>query len=170
MPKNCMARITYAYCGQMIRPTPEFSAAPAIAIHELAHAIAALEAARRHRQPVMLVSAPGAVRSGGAGWWRELIAQARAQVPDADAASVLDCADEPGMALAAIREGVEAVALDGDTDTLRRVGDIARQSGVALHAPAPADLDLARSENPAGDCENLLETRARGVAKPRALG
>jgi len=163
MPKIRIAHKINAYCGQMgIRP--------AIMIHELAHAVAALEAAQWHGAPVTLVSAPGAVRTGGAGWWRELIAQARAQVPDAVADSLLDCADEPGMALAAIREGVEAVTLTGNADTLRRIGDIARQSGVALRAPARADLDLACSENPVADCENLLEIRARGVAKPRALG
>jgi len=163
MPKIRIAQNINGYCGQMrIRP--------AIMIHELAHAVAALEAAQWHRSSVTLVSAPGAVRTGGAGWWRELISQARAQSPDADVRSLLDCADEPGMALAAIREGVEAVTLTGNLDTLRRVGDIARQSGVALRAPTRADLDLACSENLVSDCKKLLEIRAPGVANPRALG
>ncbi len=163
MPKIRTVQDMNAYCGQM-----ELRAA--IMVHELAHAVAALAAAKRHGAPVLIVSAPGAVRSGGAGWWRELVAQARAKVPGTDAESLLDCADEPGMALAAIREGVEAVALSGDEDMLRRVGDIARQSGVTLCGPVEADLDLAHSANPAEDCANLLETRAHGVAKPRALG
>ena len=163
MPEIRIALVINAYCEQMgIRP--------AVMIHELAHAVAALEAAHRYGTPVTLVSAPGAVRTGGAGWWRELIEQARGQVPDADSRSLLDCANEPGMALAAIREGVEAVTITGNADMLRRVGDIARQSGVALHTPAPADLDLAHSRNPVADCENLLEIWARSVAKPCTLG
>jgi len=121
--------------------------------------------------PVILVSAPGAVRSGGAGWWRALIAQADAAVSDVQASSVLDCADEPGMALAAIREGVEAIAIVAPEATYERLADIARQSGVAIRTiDWVAACDLAGSNDPQADCENHLRKRPAGVAKPAALG
>lgn len=140
-------------------------------VHELAHATAALDAARRHHVPVMLTSAPGAARSGGAGWWRELIAQARSQAPNAEMTSVLDCADEAGMALAAIRAKVEGIAVKTPDETQRRIADIAEQASVSLISIPWADaVDLARVNDPQAACENHLAERARNVANPDALG
>jgi hypothetical protein len=140
-------------------------------VHDLAHATAALKVAQRHRIPVMLVSAHGAVRSGGAGWWRDLIARARSQTPEADMVSILDCADEAGMALAAIRAGVEAIAVTAPHETLARIADIARQSSVSLISIPWADaVDLAQANDPQATCENHLVQRAGGVANPDALG
>lgn len=140
-------------------------------IHELHHAVAALKMSERMDIPVTLVSAPGAARSGGAGWWRALIAQARAAAPTARASSILDCADEAGMALAAIREGVEAIAISAPNPAFERLADIARQSGVEiLPIPWDAACDLAGSNDPQADCENHLRKAPAGVAKPGALG
>lgn len=144
---------------------------PTFIVHELRHAVAALNAARKADIPVIVRSAPGAVRTGGAGWWRALIAQARAAVPDARAESILDCAGEPGMALAAIREGVEGIAVSAPGTTGERLADIARQSGVAIAKADPATAcDLAGSNDPQADCEIHIRTHAAGVAKPAALG
>ena len=140
-------------------------------IHDLQHAISALKAAGQMDIPVVLVSAPGAARTGGAGWWRAMIAQARAAFPAANATCILDCADEPGTALAAIREGVEAIAISVPDPGFERLVDIAGQSGVAI-LPIAWDTacDLAGSNDPQGDCENHLRKLSAGVAKPRALG
>ena len=56
---------------------------PVIIIHSLAHAVAVLSAAAEVRRPVVLLSAPDAGISAGPGWWREVIAAARAAVPAA---------------------------------------------------------------------------------------
>lgn len=148
------------------------SAPASFIIHDLQHAITALKVAEQLDIPVILISAPGAARAGGAGWWRALIAQARAAVPAATATtSILDCADEPGTALAAIREGVEAIAISVPDPGFERLVDIAGQSGVAI-LPIAWDTacDLAGSNDPQGDCENHLGKLSAGVAKPRALG
>jgi hypothetical protein len=140
-------------------------------VHDLDHAIAALETAQRRDTQVMLVSAPGAARTGGAGWWRELIAQAKAQTPGADMISVLDCADEAGMALAAIRAGVEAIAVTAGNETGDRIADIAGQAFVSLISiPWAEAVDLAGTNDPQAVCENHLASRAGGVANPGALG
>ncbi|HJU20705.1 MAG TPA: hypothetical protein VJ770_30015, partial [Stellaceae bacterium] len=57
--------------------------------------------------------------------------------------TALDCGDEPGAALAAIRARVEAVVFTGRADVARRLAEIARKEGVGFAAarPEPA-LDL----------------------------
>lgn len=155
----------------MTSKTAPLAPSACFVVHELAHAIAALEAARLHKTSVILVSAPGAARSGGAGWWRELIAAARSRTPDADMVSVLDCADEAGMALAAIRAGVEAIAVTSPEETQERIADMARQVSVSLISIPWADaVDLARTNDPQAACENHLAAHAGNVANPNALG
>jgi hypothetical protein len=140
-------------------------------VHELAHAFAVRSAAQIHGLPVLLISAPGAVRTGGAGWWRQLVAQATTATPHADAKSILDCGEETGMALAAIREGVEAIALSAPEPALESVRDIAEQSGVSLQSIDWDDVfDLLGSNDPQADCENHLVKRSGSVANPDALG
>ncbi|MDE0780759.1 MAG: hypothetical protein OSB67_08405 [Alphaproteobacteria bacterium] len=140
-------------------------------VHKLSHAIAVRSAAQIHNVPVLLVSAPGAVRTGGAGWWREMMAQATTTNPHADAKSILDCGDEPGMALAAIREDVEAIALSAPEPAFESVRSIAEQSGTRLQSIHWDDVfDLIGSNNPQADCENHLLRRSGNVANPGALG
>jgi acyl-CoA reductase-like NAD-dependent aldehyde dehydrogenase len=118
--------------------------APVIVVHTLAHAIGALNAAKRADRPIVLSSAPEAGVSAGPGWFRELIAAAREAVPEASFLAILDCGEEAGAALAAIRAGVECVLFTGRTDVALRLADIARQHGVRLEtAPPTAALDLA---------------------------
>ena len=92
----------------------------------------------------MLVSAPDAGGYGGAGWFRALTAAARDAVPDARCSSLLDCGDNVGSALAAIRAEVEGIIFTGRPDAARRLADIAQQHGVRFETRRPAQaLDLA---------------------------
>jgi acyl-CoA reductase-like NAD-dependent aldehyde dehydrogenase len=120
-------------------PPPE----PVIVVHSLAHATAALRAATRAGRAVVLASAPGAGSYVGPGWFRELIAAAREAVPEASFSALLDCGDDRGAALAAIRSQVEGVVFTGPADVARRLADIATQHGVGFvtERPEPA-LDL----------------------------
>lgn len=146
-------------------------AAGRIIVHELDHAVAALGAAQALSCPLTILSATGAVRSGGAAWWRELMSQARAIEPEPEAEWILDCADEPGMALGALREGIAAICLDADPAIWSRVAQIAAQSGATLLRPERTGaLDLAGSNNPQRDCKLYLSDPADAVANPDALG
>jgi hypothetical protein len=130
---------------------------PVIVVHGLAQARAALTAAKATDRPVIVASAAGAARAAGPGWWRELVEQASANVPGANATWVLDCADEPGSALAALREGVRCVALECPEPALGRVREIAAKHGGQLVAIARSGaLDLALSEDPDADCAAFL--------------
>jgi hypothetical protein len=114
-----------------------------VVVHSLVHATAALKAAVRAGRSVVLASAPGAGSYVGPGWFRELVTAAREAVPEASWSSLLDCADDRGAALAAIRSEIEGVVFTGPADVARRLADIASQHRVRFvtERPVPA-LDL----------------------------
>lgn len=126
--------------------------APAIVVHSLAHAVAALTAAEEAGKPVLLLSAVDAGLSAGGGWWREMIAAARDSVGDSGpgsrmdallAGTLLDCGDDAGAAQAALRAGVEAIVFSGRADIFERLADIAGQYGSRVCRARPsAALDL----------------------------
>ena len=90
-----------------------------------------------------LVSAPDAGGYVGPGWFKALVGAAREAVPDAQCSSLLDCRDNVGAALAAIRAEVEGVIFTGRPDVARRLADIARQHRAHLETKRPVDaLDL----------------------------
>jgi hypothetical protein len=117
--------------------------APVICVYTLAHAVGALRAAARRRCRIVLASPPGAGISLGPGWFGGLVAAARAAVPDAECSAILDCGEQAGAALAAIRANIENVAFTGRDDVGRRLADIARRQGVGLISERPeAGIDL----------------------------
>jgi len=118
--------------------------AAVIVVYTLAHSVAAVTAAAETGRPVVLVSSPEAGISGGPGWWRELIAAARAAAPAAEARAVLDCGGDTGAAQGAIRAGVEAIVFTGPRWVAERLADIAGRSGCTVLVQRPAaTLDLA---------------------------
>lgn len=102
----------------------------AVVVHGLDQAEAVLREAGG--QPIWLMSAPGVPGGAGTRWFLAVCAAARAAVPGSDARALIDCADRPGLALRALREGAEAIVLTGDDDTRRRISEIASQHGATL--------------------------------------
>jgi acyl-CoA reductase-like NAD-dependent aldehyde dehydrogenase len=109
----------------------------------LPHAVAALSAAAATGRPVVIASAPDAGVYAGAGWFGAVLRTARDAVPGAEFDALLDCGDDAGAAMAAIRAGIPAVVFIGHADVAQRLADIARQAGARLitERPQPA-LDL----------------------------
>jgi acyl-CoA reductase-like NAD-dependent aldehyde dehydrogenase len=143
-----------------------------IVVHSFAQAVAALTAAARAGQRVVLASAPGAASYLGPGWFAALIDAAREAVPGAKHAALLDCDDDIGAALAAIRSEIDGVVFTGRRDVSRRLADIAGQHGVRLVTDRPpAALDLGDDFFASPD---VLECRCAGVlrtpAEDRAAG
>ncbi len=113
---------------------------PCVVVHSLEHATTALAPGR----PVTLLSARGAALYAGAGWWRQLVAQARARHPHTHCHDVLDCARAPGLALAALRLGQTGLLLDATSPGYARVAALAAAKyGVRLLSQRPPSLDLA---------------------------
>jgi hypothetical protein len=111
---------------------------PAVIVHSLADAEAAL-AQGRVDGGVTLLSAPGAALYAGCGWWRALVEAARTRHPDVPCMDVLDCADGTGQAMAALRIGVTRLVLWPDAPGRDAVVGIAESlGGFVLTAPPPA--------------------------------
>jgi hypothetical protein len=119
-----------------VPPPPDW---PAIVVHGLDHALMVLAQGR----PVMLLSAPGAALAGGCGWWHAMMQAARHAVPDARMTDVLDCADAPGAAMAALRLGQACLILDPAVPAFARVAAAAALQGARVLKLRPAALDLA---------------------------
>ncbi len=109
-------------------------AAPAVVVHDLAQAQAALG----EGLALTLLSAPGAASFAGAGWWRALVTQAQSAHAATPCQDVLDCGDAPGHAMAAIRLGQAILVLDPACPAFARIATLA----CVLPARPPA-LDLA---------------------------
>jgi len=121
-----------------------------IIIHSLAHARAALAAARALQVPVTLASAAGAGGYAGPLWFKSLVETARADFPEADVTAVLDCGVEAGTTLAALRHGLKRVRFTGNDAALAPLRDIAEQLGAEIETgEAPNALDLLNEPDPA---------------------
>ena len=114
------------------------AAPPAVVVHGLADARVALA----HGLPLTLLSGEAAALYAGCGWWRALVAAARAEFPLVPIEDLLDCADASGQALAALRIGLRQLILWPDAPGRQRVAAIVAGFGGVLLAERPAALDL----------------------------
>ena len=90
-----------------------------------------------------LLSAPGAAIFAGPGWWLALARLARADFGALISADILDCADAPGLALAALRLGQRTLILDPACPAFTQVAATASGLGASVLPTRPASLDLA---------------------------
>jgi hypothetical protein len=120
----------------------------AVVVHSLAQAQAALAAAASLGVPVVLMSGPGAASYAGPAWFLEVERQARRAQPQVDATAILDCADQPGRALAALRLGVKRLRLNGNPKARKRVAAIAAAMGAEIDETRYDTLDLAGLDDP----------------------
>lgn len=121
-------------------PPAPIPLAPAVVVHGLDHARAALA----EGMPATLLSAPGAALYLGCAFWRALATRARAEHPNVPAADILDCADAAGQALAALRIGQHVLVLSPDAAGWDALAAIAARAGAILLPARPPALDLAR--------------------------
>jgi len=143
-------------------------AAPLIVIHSLTQAVAALSAAAEAGRAIALASPPDAGIYAGPGWFREVVRAAREAVPDAKFTAMLDCGEDAGATMAAIRAGIEAVVFTGRVDVAARLSDIAAQTGAKLLTARPAaTLDLGASFF--ADDEDLRRRCAAALASKAAF-
>ena len=132
-----------------------------IIVHSLADARAALAAAAALGTPVTLTSAPGAGCYAGPRWFLALAAAAAREFPDARYDAVLDCADEPGTVLAALRAGCKRVIFTGAAEARQKLAEIAAASGAALDGAAgETTLDLRHARDAEAACRSFLAAPA----------
>jgi hypothetical protein len=122
-----------------------------IIVHSLEQARAAVAAAAELGVGVTLVSAAGAGGYAGPLWFTALVDAARHDHPDAAVTAVLDCADEAGTALAALRAAVKQVRFTGPEPVRSRLAEIAAALGAAIESdPVEDALDLLDQRDPKG--------------------
>jgi biotin carboxylase len=128
-----------------------------IIIHSLEQAVTALKAARELGRPVTLASPPGAAAYTGALWFREVVKQAEREVPDAEASSILDCADKPGLVMAAFRQGVLRVRFTGAKEAADKLQAMADAESLHLITGPLEALDLLDVKDKAQACRDWLQ-------------
>lgn len=114
----------------------------AVTVHALSEAEAALAAAGP--AGVLLLSAPGATGFAGPAWFLAMVAAAARRHPEAGFEAALDCADEAGTALAALRAGARLIVLDGSCPAFGAVAAAAAEVGARVLPDRPPALDLGR--------------------------
>ena len=128
-----------------------------IIVHSLEHALAALAAAEERKIPVTLASAPGAGAAAGPRWFLGVLAEARRAHSGAASDCVIDCADEPGTAMSALRAGAKRVRFTGGEAARQKLAAIAAELGAEIESGAPVvALDLLNSRDPLAACRVYL--------------
>jgi hypothetical protein len=127
-------------------------------VHSLEHALAALAAAAALGTPVTLMSAAGAGAYAGPRWFLALVAEAAREFPGAQYEAVLDCADEPGTVLAALRAGCKRVRFTGGAEPRAKLAEIAALTGATLEGEAEREraLDLLGQRDADAACRAFL--------------
>jgi hypothetical protein len=112
---------------------------PAVTVHGRAN----INAALKPGLPVTLLSARGAALFAGVSWWRALIADGRAAFPATPGTDILDCADAPGRAMAALRAGQRLIVLAPSCPAYAAVAAAGAANGATVLPARPASLDMA---------------------------
>ena len=120
----------------------------AVIVHNLDQARAAMAAAAGLGVALTVLSPPAAAAYLGAAVFRHMIAEAARDHPGLEYRCVLDCGADAGLALGALRQGIEVVRLGATEEVRAKVADIAAQSGAALDEEAGPALDLAAVDDP----------------------
>lgn len=130
-----------------------------VVVHSLEHARAALAAADGLGVPVTLISAEGAAGTLGPLVFKSIVEQARAAHPGVEAEAILDCADRPGHAAAALRAGFAKLRFAGRSKAAAALCGMAADSGAEILARRPRALDLAGEADPEAACRAWLARR-----------
>jgi hypothetical protein len=125
---------------------------PAIIVHSLAQARAAAREAAASGAAVELWSAAGAGGYAGVGWFAALSLAVRRAEPDARLTFVLDCADEAGTAMGALRRGQRHLRFTGPPAVAAKLADM----GAVLCSGNATFLDLGGLADPAAACRKFL--------------
>ena len=115
-----------------------------IAVHDLDQARAALAVAEEAGVLVRLRSAPDAACYAGVGYLKALGDEVGHEL-------VIDCGDNAGLAMAALREGCRRLAFSGSAEVAQKLADMAVQIGAELrHETTPPDALVL---SPEGDAQ-----------------
>lgn len=113
----------------------------AIIFHNQRQAECSLEAAADLSCHVILLTAPGAARYGGPGFYWAMVRAARDQHPQAEATALLDCGNDSALAQIALQIGWRHLVLMGRDSVRTKVRQIAQAYGGDVLARPPKAFD-----------------------------
>jgi hypothetical protein len=125
---------------------------PPIIVHSLDQALAAATAAEAVGTPLTLRSAPGAAGYAGVGWFAALAAILAEQHPALQTTLILDCADEAGAAMGALRRGIRHLRFTGPSEVAAKLTAM----GAILDSDTRPALDLLDNADPEAACRRWL--------------
>ena len=96
-----------------------------IIVHGLEDAKTAIAVAAQLGCPVTLRSAPGAAAYLGPQVFRDMIEESTVGHGGMIVEAVFDCGDDPGLALAALRQGLKVVRIEAPREIFEKIADIA---------------------------------------------
>jgi len=123
-----------------------------VIVHDLEQARAALEAARALGVAIELRSAPDATAYAGVGYLKALGELAGQDLR-------IDCGDDAGLVMAALRTGCRRLAFSGPADLALRLADMAAQLGADFRheTTPPHGLDLVPDADAGRACREWLQ-------------
>lgn len=136
--------------------------AAAFIVADIDQALAVFAAAETAAQPLHIESPPGYGAFAGGGFWKALLDAAARAHPGATVDAVLDCGEEAGAALAAIRAGVPAIRCRLRGPARARLKALAARAGVGFaEGRRPAACDITAAGDPARAVARELARRGR---------
>lgn len=112
-----------------------------VRINSMEDAETVIGAAKACAKPAWIVSAENGGAYAGGGWLKALWDQLREDFPGTEIRATLDCGDESGRVLAALRAGVKDILFTGDAETLNKLRDIAAEYDATLRDTLPDTLE-----------------------------
>ncbi|MGH1480648.1 MAG: hypothetical protein ACRBM6_18275 [Geminicoccales bacterium] len=104
-----------------------------------------MSAAKALNRSIQLRSAPDASAYAGVGFFYALGVELDHEI-------LVDCHDDPGIAMAALRAGCQKLTFSGDQETHRRLSDMAMQQGASIrHETIPSSPCLVLSPDDDGE-------------------
>ena len=136
-------------CARTLRD----GAVPQVVVHDLAQARGALAAAAACGMRIELRSAPDAAGYAGVAYLQALGELAAQEL-------VIDCGDDPGLVMAALRTGCRKLAFAGGGELFQRLAEMAAQSGAELvQGSRSPTLVLTPDDDAAHACRAWLRQR-----------
>ena len=120
---------------------------PVFIVHNQEHVLCVAQAAMQMNSSAVLFSPRGAANSLGPDVFISMVNSIFEYYPGINIIGVLDCADDTGNALGAIRRGVSHISVQLDAPAYKKILDIAAQSNVSVRVFPDNALDLIKFEN-----------------------
>ncbi len=131
-----------------------------ICIHHLEHARIAFDIAQELGKHIVLSTPPQALSYASVDYFRELFNIAQDKYPSAQVKCIIDCSGHPGMAMYALRQGVNYIRYLDDQKFTQQLLSMAQQQEATLFTSLPESiLDLLDQENAREACYSWISPR-----------